>query len=111
MEGATMTSTDNSAATVVRGSARGKPGTAPVRGRAAAEKVQDRECVKVDAPILGTVRLPRPEQLVYYLGVGALAAVELIEWPIAVALAAGHALATQQKNRTVQAFGEALEDA
>ncbi|MCF6421408.1 hypothetical protein [Amycolatopsis tucumanensis] len=44
---------------------------------------------------LGTVRsfLPPPRQLAYYGALGVMAAVELIEWPVAVAIGLGAAMA------------------
>lgn len=82
-----------------------------VHGLAAAAHVEEAQHVVVDLPILGTVRLPRPEQLAYYGAVGILVALEVIDWPIAVLVAAGHALAQQQHSRAFQQFGEGLEDA
>jgi len=38
---------------------------------------------------LGPLSLPSPKKTAYYLGLGALALVEVIEWPIAAAIAAG----------------------
>ena len=61
--------------------------------------------------MLGTVRLPRPEHVAYFGAIGVLAALDMIEWPIAVLIAAGHALAHRQHDRTIQELGEALEDA
>jgi len=49
--------------------------------------------------------------MAYYAGVGALVALELLEWPAAVALGIGHALTSQRHNRALSEFGEALEDA
>lgn len=43
--------------------------------------------------------MPRPEQLAYYGGLAVLAAFELIDWPVALVIAAGHILATNQHNR------------
>ena len=65
----------------------------------------------MDLPIVGRVRRPRPEQLAYYGALAALAAVEIIDWPIALAIGAGHALAEQHHSRVAQELGEALEDA
>ena len=62
-------------------------------------------------PVLGTVRLPEPQRLTYYAAVGALGVLGMLEWPVALVLAGGHALAADQHNRAVQQFGEALEDA
>jgi hypothetical protein len=38
---------------------------------------------------LGPVSLPSPAKTAYYLGLGALAVAEVVEWPVAAALAAG----------------------
>ncbi|WP_261569851.1 hypothetical protein [Frankia gtarii] len=38
---------------------------------------------------LGPLSLPAPGRTAYYLGLGTLAVVELIEWPVALAIAAG----------------------
>ncbi|WP_242418269.1 MULTISPECIES: hypothetical protein [Frankia] len=38
---------------------------------------------------LGPLSLPTPGRTAYYLGLGTLAVVELIEWPVALAIAAG----------------------
>ena len=54
--------------------------------------------------MLGTVRLPEPQRLTYYAAIGALG---VLEWPVALVLAGGHALASDQNNRAVQQFGDA----
>jgi len=38
---------------------------------------------------LGPVGVPSPRKTAYYLGLGALAALEVVEWPVAAAIAAG----------------------
>jgi hypothetical protein len=38
---------------------------------------------------LGPVTVPSPSKTVYYVGLGALAVTEVVEWPIAAAIAAG----------------------
>ncbi|WP_433567448.1 hypothetical protein ACQP1O_20975 [Nocardia sp. CA-151230] len=65
----------------------------------------------VDLPMIGRVRIPRPEQLAYYGALGALAAAEIIEWPVALVLATGHWLIQDQHNRIAHQIGEALEEA
>jgi hypothetical protein len=77
----------------------------------ARERVREAQSFAVDLPVLGRVRLPRPEQLAYFGALGVLAAAEIIDWPIALVLAAGHALAENQHSRVAQELGEALEDA
>lgn len=99
----------SSAAPAAPASARSSSGARPP-GRKAAQVVQQREQVQLALPMLGTVRLPHPKDMAYYTGVAALLGLELLEWPAAVALAAGHALMNQHQNRTLQEFGEALEE-
>lgn len=81
-----------------------------IPGRAAAERAGRHDTVAVDLPLFGQVKLPRPQDVAYYAGIGALTALELIEWPAAVALAVGHALVGQQQHKRLQQFGEALEE-
>lgn len=75
------------------------------------ERVREARTLAVDLPLLGRVRIPRPEQLAFYAAVGALAAAEIIEWPVALVLATGHALLQNEHGRVAQEIGEALEDA
>jgi hypothetical protein len=79
--------------------------------RDAVERVRNAGGFVVDLPLLGRVRIPRPEQLAYYGALTALAAVEIIDWPIALVIGAGHALASNHHDRVVEELGEALEDA
>ncbi|MFF4756123.1 hypothetical protein ACWD5R_37310 [Streptomyces sp. NPDC002514] len=57
------------------------------------------------------LELPPPDQLVFLAGLGVLTAVELIEWPIALAIAIGHELARSHHGKALREFGEALEEA
>ena len=72
--------------------------------------MQEVEHLALNLPIVGSVQLPRPEHLAYYGAVGVLVALEVIEWPIAILLTAGHALTSQHHNRAIREFGEVLED-
>jgi xanthosine utilization system XapX-like protein len=83
----------------------------PNSHRDAVARVREAQSFAVNLPVVGRVRIPRPEQVAYYGALGALAALEIIEWPVALAIAAGHALAQNQHNRVAQEIGEALEDA
>ncbi|WP_330231215.1 hypothetical protein OHA40_01210 [Nocardia sp. NBC_00508] len=83
----------------------------PTSHRNAVDRVLAAQGFAVDLPVVGRVRIPRPEQLAYYGALGALAAAEIIEWPVAVALGAGHWLVQNQHNRVAHEIGEALEDA
>jgi len=85
--------------------------TLAVSGRAAAQKVEEDSHIRLDLPLLGSVRLPEPQRLAYYAAIGALGFLGILDWPVALILAGGHALASDQHNRAVQQFGEAVEDA
>jgi hypothetical protein len=96
------------AASTVAEPARGRPvGHAAL----AAERALRRTTVNLRLPIVGELRLPSSDALVFIGGVGVLAVVGLLEWPVAVLLGVGHALATSQSGKVVHAFGEALEEA
>jgi hypothetical protein len=82
----------------------------PNSHRDAVARVREAESFAVNLPVVGRVPIPRPEQIAYYGALGALAALEIIDWPIALAIAAGHALVQNQHNRVAQEIGEALED-
>lgn len=67
---------------------------------------------QVRLPILdATVTLPPPDRVTFYVGLGALAAVELIEWPVAVVVGVGHFLATRSRSTAGKELGEAGESA
>lgn len=74
-------------------------------------KVRRAQSFSVALPLIGRVPLPRPEQLAFYGALGVLAAVEIIEWPVALVLGAGHFLVQEDHNRVVKEIGEALEEA
>lgn len=57
--------------------------------------VREAERFSVRLPVVGKVAVPRPEQMAFYGALGVLAAVELIDWPVAVALGVGHAVTTR----------------
>jgi xanthosine utilization system XapX-like protein len=79
--------------------------------RDAIKKVREADTFAVTLPVFGRVRVPRPEQLAFYGALGALAAVEIIEWPVALVLGVGHALTHNEHSRVAAQVGEALEDA
>jgi hypothetical protein len=79
--------------------------------REAVDRIREARSVAVDLPIVGRVRIPHPEQVAYFGALGVLAAIEIIDWPIALAIAAGHVLMQNQHNRVAKEVGEALEDA
>lgn len=91
--------------------ANGAATVAPPQGRKAAEKATARNSIRVAVPVIGTVTLPPAEQLAFLGGIGLLTALEVIEWPVALALAAGHVLVARTHNKVVEDFGKALEEA
>jgi hypothetical protein len=54
---------------------------------------------------------PPIEHLAFYIGLGALVAVNLVEPPVAVALTVGHVLIDITRRPGLQALGEALDEA
>jgi hypothetical protein len=67
--------------------------------------------VNVPLPVFGTVQLPPLDSLALYAGLATLAAIGLMEWPVAAAIGVGHLLVQQQHFRLLHDFGEALEEA
>jgi len=78
--------------------------------RAAANRAVSGNAVALD--LLGRrVELPPADQLAFLAGLGVLAACEIIEWPVALAVAIGHELAHSHHSRVLREFGNALEEA
>lgn len=66
---------------------------------------------RVSVPVLGEVGVPPPDKVAYYVGIGILAAAQLIEWPIALVITVGHLLADQHLSGLAKGVGQALESA
>jgi hypothetical protein len=79
--------------------------------REAVQKIREGETFVVNLPVMGQMEIPRPEQLAYFGGLAALAALELIDWPVALVIAAGHLLASNHHNKVLEELGEAMEEA
>jgi hypothetical protein len=79
--------------------------------REAVEYIRKGETFVVNLPVVGQVPIPRPDQLAYFGGLAALAVFELIDWPVAVVIAAGHIMASNHHNRVLEELGEAMEEA
>ena len=60
--------------------------------RATAQRVRDAEHFALALPVVGRVPIPRPDQLAFYGALAGLVAIELVDWPVAVAIGVGHAL-------------------
>ncbi len=56
------------------------------------------------------VQTPPIEHLAFYVGVGALAAAEIIDWPVAVLLATGHILVGLTNRPGLKQLGEAFSE-
>jgi len=78
--------------------------------REAVQKIREGETFVVNLPVVGQMEIPRPEQLAYFGGLAALAAFELIDWPVALVVAAGHLLASNHHNKILEELGEAMEE-
>jgi hypothetical protein len=65
----------------------------------------------VHVPVVGAVAIPPSDTVAYYAGIGLLAAVGIIEWPLAVVVATGHILADQHMFSRLRGLGEAAESA
>lgn len=62
-------------------------------------------------PLLGwRLPVPPPELLTFYTGLAALAALELVDWPVAVVIAVGHELA-RSRRPGMRGLGESVESA
>jgi len=72
------------------------------------ERAGHRVVLSVDRTKIET---PPLEHMVFYLGMGALAAVEIIEWPLAILLMTGHLLMDATNRPALRQLGEALEEA
>ena len=80
-------------------------------GRRAAREATENNSTQVTVPMIGTITLPSAEQLAFVGGILLLAALDIIDWPVGVALTAGHLLGAVSNNKVVHNFGKALEAA
>jgi hypothetical protein len=79
--------------------------------RSAAESAVRNLGRQIEMPMVGTVAIPPPDKLAYYAGIGALALFQVIEWPLALVITAGHLLADQHVSKLARGLGGALESA
>lgn len=64
--------------------------------REASREVAEGEVYSVELPIIGRVPVPSPRQLAIYAALGGLAAIEIIDWPVALAMGVGSALVSRK---------------
>ena len=77
----------------------------------AVQDTLDRHHLSLSLPILGDLKLPPAQHLLWYGGVAMLVALECVELPIALILATGKALADNHHSAMLREFGAALEEA
>ena len=77
---------------------------------AAADAIQA-HTTALTLPGVGKVELPSRGSFAYYAAVAGLTALGLIDWPVALLVAAGHLLAQQHGHAVLEEFGEGMEDA
>jgi len=63
--------------------------------RDASRRVAEAQKFSIRLPFIGPVRVPPPDQLAFYGVLGGLAALELIDWPVALAMALGSAVVSR----------------
>jgi len=78
--------------------------------REASREVAEGEVYSLQLPIIGRVPVPSPRQLAIYAALGGLAAIEIIDWPVALAMGVGSALVSR-KLSDLEAREEELADA
>jgi hypothetical protein len=71
--------------------------------RDVSRQVRDADRFALQLPVVGRVPIPRPDQLAFYGALAGLVAIELVDWPVAVAIGVGHALIS---GRSEQKRGE-----
>jgi hypothetical protein len=73
------------------------------------ESIIERRMARVTVPLINfTIEVPR-ELIPFYVGLGAVVALELVDWPIALLIAAGHTLGSRSHNQVLRELGEGLE--
>ncbi len=77
----------------------------------AAKTAVEAHGTSLTVPSLGAVQLPSKGTLAYFAAVAGLAALGLLDWPVAVVIGVGHLLAQQRGNVLLQEFGDGLSDA
>ncbi|MER5643017.1 hypothetical protein [Streptosporangium sp. NPDC002524] len=71
----------------------------------------ERPSPHITVPVIGTLTLPPPNRLVFYGVLGALGALGVIEWPVALVVGVGHYLSEQPRSPALRQAGQAAEAA
>ena len=69
--------------------------------REVTRRVRDADRFALQLPVVGRVPIPRPDQLAFYGALAGLVAIELVDWPVAVAIGVGHALVSGRPEQNV----------
>lgn len=77
----------------------------------ASDRMREADGMDLNLPMIGHVRVPRADHLAFYGGLAALAALQLLEWPVALVFGVGHALAENSHSRSMRQLGDAFQDA
>lgn len=64
--------------------------------RDAARRVQQGKSYSIQLPVVGRVPVPSPEQLAIYAALAGLAVLEVIDWPVALAMGVGSAVVSRR---------------
>jgi hypothetical protein len=80
-------------------------------GDSADNKTVEQRRLRLRLPVVGEVILPPARRLAYFVGLGTLAAIDLIEWPIALVIVAGQVLSEKHVARVARGIGEAVGEA
>ncbi|MCI4676852.1 hypothetical protein [Candidatus Mycolicibacterium alkanivorans] len=70
--------------------------------RDASKRVAEARRFSIRLPLIGAVRVPPPDQLAFYGVLGGLAVLELIDWPVALAMGLGSALVARHFSEVEQ---------
>lgn len=81
------------------------------RMHVAVAAAQRMHTLPVTLPLVGRVPLPSADELAFLAGIGALAVLGAVDWPVALVLGAGRVLSHVHRWRSLAAFGDALEHA
>ena len=79
-------------------------------GHGAVLNAIERNTVRVVVPALGAVELPSTDTLAWLAGLATIAALGVLEWPVAAVIGVGHVLAHQHHLRLLKDFGEGLQE-
>jgi hypothetical protein len=78
-------------------------------GQDAAHEVERRSTVELHLPVLGRLTVP-VDHLGWYAAVVGLAAVDILDWPIAAVVVIGKVLSDNHRYRLLEQFGRALDE-